>query len=195
MVTIQATLELIRQKVNEFFKNADPRDEDWVILSNIVDQEGRACEEAKNKIVMFLANIKHETVISTHQRTMPVKGNRYAIVAPPLYIDLFVLFFANFSDSNYAEGLGVISQTIAFFQRSPWFTQDSLPGLDPDIEKLTFEMVNLEMADLNYLMGMIGAKYLPSVLYKVRVLPFRSEAMQGQVPGVQGVGAPGDVSS
>ena len=40
---------------------------------------------------MFLANIQHETTISTYNRTMPVKGNQYAIVAPPLYIDLFVV--------------------------------------------------------------------------------------------------------
>jgi hypothetical protein len=189
---IQTTLELIREKLNETFKIADPRPEDWVILSNIVDQEGRAYEQAKDKVVMFLANIKYETIISTYNRAVPTKGNQYAIVTPPLYIDLFVLFFANFYDKNYPEGLGVISQTISFFQQNPWFTHDTLPGLDPVIDKLTFEMVNLEMTDLNYLMGMIGAKYLPSVYYKVRVIPFNGEAMKGQASGVQGVQSSGE---
>jgi hypothetical protein len=189
---IQSTLELIREKLNETFKIADPRPEDWVILSNIVDQEGRAYEQAKDKVVMFLANIKYETIISTYNRTVPTKGNQYAIVTPPLYIDLFVLFFANFYDKNYPEGLGVISQTISFFQQNPWFTKETLPKLDPAIDKLTFEMVNLEMTDLNYLMGMIGAKYLPSVYYKVRVIPFNGEAMKGQASGVQGVQSPGE---
>jgi hypothetical protein len=53
-------------------------------------------------------------------------------------------------------------------------------------------MVNLEMTDLNYLMGMIGAKYLPSVYYKVRVIPFRSDAMRGQVSAVHGVEPEGE---
>lgn len=187
MGNIQTTLELIRQKLNEAFRNADPRNEDWVILSNIVDQEGQAYEQAKDKVVMFLANIKYETIISTYNPTVATKSSQYAMITPPLYIDLFLLFFANFNDKNYPEGLGVISKTISFFQQNPLFTRENLPGLDDEIDKLTFEMVNLEMTDLNYLMGMIGAKYLPSIYYKVRVIPFRSGAMRGQAPPVHGV--------
>jgi hypothetical protein len=196
MGAIQTTLELIRQKLNEFFRNAEasaPNEEDWVILSNIVNHEGQLYEPTKNKVVMFLANIQHETIISTYSRTTPVKGDQYAIVAPPLYINLFVMFFANFYDNNYTEGLGMISRTISFFQQNTWFTHENLPGLDPIIDKLTFEMHNLDMTGLNYLMGLVGTKYLPSVYYKVRLIPFDSEAIQGQVPAAQGVQASGDV--
>ena len=189
---IQTTLELIRQKLNESFRNVDPKKEDWVILSNIVDHTGHLYEPTKDKVVMFLANIRHETVISTYNHSVPIKGDQYAVVAPGLYIDLFVLFLANFYDKNYAEGLGMISRTISFFQQNPWFTHDNLPGLDPVIDKLTFEMTNLEVNDVNYLMGMVGTKYLPSVFYRVRLIPFVS-AIQGEVPAVQGVQAPGGV--
>lgn len=192
MGNIQTTLNLIRQKLNEAFRNADPRNEDWVILSNIVDQDGQAYEHAKDKLVMFLSNIKYETTISTYNPTAATRSNQYALITPPLYIDLFVLFFANFNDKNYPEGLGVISKTISFFQQNPWFTREKLPEMDNEIDKLTFEMVNLETADLNYLMGMIGAKYLPSVYYKVRVIPFRSDAMSGQVTPVHGAEPPSE---
>jgi Pvc16 N-terminal domain len=193
MGAIQTTLELVRQKLNEFFRNADPKEDDWVILSNIVDHEGHPYEPAKDKVVMCLANIQYETAISTYNRTTPVKGDQYAIVAPPLYIDLYVLFLANFYNKNYPEGLGMISRTISFFQQNPWFTHDNLPGLDPVIDKLTFEMTNLEVTGLNYLMGLMGAKYLPSAFYKVRMIPFAGEAIQGQVPAAQGVQSPGEI--
>jgi hypothetical protein len=193
MGAIDTTLELIRQKLNEFFSNTDPREEDWVILSNVVDHEGQNYEPAKDKVVMFLANIQHETTISTYNRTVPVKGDQYVIVAPPLYIDLFVVFFANFYDKNYREGLAMISRTISFFQQYPWFTHDNLPGLDPVIDKLTLEMTNLDVTGINYLMGLMGTKYLPSVFYKLRMIPFSSEAMQGEVPAARGVQAPGAV--
>jgi hypothetical protein len=189
---IQTTLELIRQKLNVSFTTLDPKKEDWVILSNIVDHTGHLYEPTKDKVVMFLANIRHETVISTYNHNVPIKGDQDAVVAPGLYIDLFVLFLANFYDKNYAEGLGMISRTISFFQQNPWFTHDNLPGLDPVIDKLTFEMTNLEVNDVNYLMGMVGTKYLPSVLYRVRLIPFVS-AIQGEVPAVQRVQAPGGV--
>jgi len=193
MAVIGTTLELVRTKLNEFFRNADPKEEDWVILSNVVDHVGSLYEEAKDKIVMFLANIQHETTISTYNPTVPAKGgDRYVVVTPPLYIDLFVLFYANFYDKNYREGLGMISRTISFFQQNPWFNHDNLPGLDPIIDKLTFEMTNLDVTDLNYLMGLIGTKYLPSAYYKVRMIPFRSDTMQAQTPAMKGVRTPGE---
>ena len=35
-------------------------------------------------------------------------------------------------------------------------------------------------------MGLLGTKYLPSVYYKVRLLPFQADAMSGVVPAAQG---------
>lgn len=193
MSEIRGTLEQIRKRLNEFLWTASPRQDDWVILSNIVDHNGQPYEEAQEKVVMFLAGIQKETAVSSYNPNAAVSGNKYAVVAPPLYIDLFVLLYANFSGKNYAEGLSAISRTISFFQQNLWFTHDNLPGLDPRIDKLTFEMTNLDPTDLNYILGLTGAKYLPSVYYKVRMIPFDSEAMQAQVPAVQGVQAPGEI--
>ena len=193
MSEIRGTLEQVRKRLNEFLWTASPRQDDWVILSDIVDQSGQPIQEAQEKVVMFLAGIQKETAVSTYNPNVPVAGNRYAVVAPPLYIDLFILFYANFSGKNYAEGLSAIQRTITFFQQNLWFTHDNLPGLDARIDKLTFEMTNLDPTDLNYILGLTGAKYLPSVYYKVRMIPFESDAMQAQVPAAQGVQAPGEV--
>jgi Pvc16 N-terminal domain len=186
MSLIYNTLKLVRQRMNEVFANQYPRVEEWVILSNIVSQDGNVFEESKNKIVMVLSNIQHETMISTFTRTVPIKGEMYAVVTPPLYIDLFLLFYANFFDRNYGEGLTMISETISFFQQNPTFNHDTLPDLDKSIDKLTFEMVNLAISDLNYVMGMMSAKYLPSVYFKVRLLTFQSNAIKAEIPAVQG---------
>lgn len=194
MGKIRATLELVRDKLNEYFQNIEPRPEEWVILSNIVDHEGRPYEDAKDKVVMFLANIQHETIISTYNRAVPIEDNRYAVVAPPLYIDLYVLFLANFYDRNYTEGLGAISRTIGFFQQNPAFNHQNMPSLPEDINKLTFELTNLDPTELNYVIGLTGTKYLPSAYYKVRMIPFQSGAMQAETPAVQGVETPGEVA-
>lgn len=193
MSEIRGTLEQVSKRLNEFIRNAIPRPEDWVILSNIVEQDGLPYEEAKDKIVMFLANVQRESTISTANPNVPIAGDRYARVSPPIYIDLFVLFYANFSGKSYAEGLSAIAMTIRFFQQNLWFTHENLPGLDPRIDKLTFEMTNLDPVDLSHLMGLAGAKYLPSVYYKVRMIPFVSDAIQSETPAVQGLQAPGEV--
>jgi hypothetical protein len=186
MDLIRTVLDLLRQKLNESFANADPRREDWVTLANVIDQDGRPYAAAKDKIVMVLANIKHETIIGTYTATVKTKTSAYAVVAPPLYIDLYVLFYANFFDENYRHGLAMISRTISFFQQNPWFDASSLPGLPPVIEKLALEITSLDLLELNYLMGMLGVKYLPSVFYKVRMLPFAGEAIGSVAPPVGG---------
>jgi hypothetical protein len=48
------------------------------------------------------------------------------------------------------------------------------------------EITNLDLLEVNYLMGMIGTKYLPSAYYKLRMLPFTGDAIQGVVPAVEG---------
>lgn len=194
MSDIRQTLEAIRKRLNESLSAALPRSEEWVVLSNFTDHEGRPYEGARDKLVMFLANVKHETVISTYNRNTPAREGAYAVVAPPLFIDLFLLFAANFWDKSYPEGLEVLSRTIGFFQQNPWFTRDTLPSLPPSVDKLAFEFTNVDLTELSYLMGMAGTKYLPSAYYKVRAIPFSADAMQAVVPPAQGVRTPGDPS-
>lgn len=193
MDLIRTVLDLIRQKLNENLLNTDPRPDDWVVLANIVDHDGVPYAVAKDKLVMVLANIKHETIISTYSPTVRSKTASYANVTPPLYIDLFILFYANFYDENYRHGLSMISRTISFFQQNPLFTNATLPDLPPAMDKLTLEITSLDLLELNYLMGMLGVKYLPSVYYKVRMLPFVGAAIEGVTPPVGGAEASGNV--
>lgn len=186
MDLIRTVLDLIRQKLNESFMNADPRPEDWIILGNIVDHDGRPYAAAKDKVAMVLTNIKHETVISTYTSAVKTKTSSYAIVPAPIYIDLYVLFYANFYDENYRQGLAMISRVISFFQQNPWFNSDNMPDLPPAVDKLAMEISSLDLLELNYLMGMLGVKYLPSVFYKLRMLPFAGEPIEAITPQVGG---------
>lgn len=191
LTLILNALESVAARLNSFLLNLNPRDKDWVALSNLFDQKGHHVVEAEDKIVMFLANIAHETAVGTYVAKLPSGKAQYATVSPPLYINLYVLFYANLSGGKYREALSGISSTISFFQQTPTFTRDTLPDLDPQIEKLTFEFSNLDVTELNYVMGLLGAKYLPSVYYKVRLLPFKADAILGKVPAVQGLGNAG----
>jgi hypothetical protein len=184
MSAIAATLRLIQKRLDAFLKASDPRPEGWVILSNPVDHEGRAYEATRDKLVVVLAGIQHETVISTHNRPASLAGGQYNIAPPPIYINLSVLFLANFYDKSYAQGLETIASTIGYFQRNPVLTHENAPDLDPSIEKITMEMVNLDLAQTNNLMTMLGVRYLPAVLYRLRTLPFRTDALGTVVPAI-----------
>ena len=89
---------------------------------------------------------------------------------PPVHLNLLVMFAANFSGAVYVEALKLIECVIAFFQARPVFTHVNTPALDPGIDQLSFEIENLSLSDLSNLWGVIGGRYLPSVLYRLRMV-------------------------
>ncbi len=191
MDSIRNVLEAIRKLANEYLQNLDKRADDWVVLANIADHKGHINDRTNDKIVMSLYNITHETVVSTYVAAQPGVGGGYAVVAPPLYIDLHLIFMANFVEQNYADGLTAISRTISYFQQNPCFTHDTAPQLDPDVDKITLEFTSLDPVEINYVMGMLGTRYLPSVFYKLRLIPFASQAMQARTYPARGAAASG----
>lgn len=189
MDTIRNVLEAIRQSANDYLQNIDRRDGEWIILTNIISQDGSLNESSQNKVIMNIYNITNETTICTYKATQ-YGENGYYNVSPPLYIDLHLVFMANFSEKQYPTGLAAISRLISYFQQNPWFTHATTPKLDPVVDKINLEFTNLSPVDVNYIMGMLGTKYLPSVFYKLRMIPFTSSAMQSQVYPARG----GDIS-
>ena len=58
------------------------------------------------------------------------------------------------------------------------------PEMDGRIEKLILDIENLSIQDLSNLWGSLGGKYLPSILYKVRMVAFDTEDVVGRTPVV-----------
>jgi len=140
---------------------------------------------------MSLVNIEEDRVYKVNDTRIysnnPVKP---AYQKPPVYLNLYVLFASNFSSANsgdnYLDGLNLISFVIQFFQHQNVFTPENSPAMaDAGIEELIFDLRTLSFQDLNNLWGVLGAKYLPSVLYKVRLLTITEDFAQGTVPFVK----------
>lgn len=189
MASIKGVMEIICRKANEYLQNLSDRPDEWVTLTSIVDHDGSMNDAARDKIVMNVYNITRENVISTYTPSIPGK-DAFAIVQAPIYIDLHLMFMANFTNQRYPDGLEAISRIISFFQQNPWFNQSNAPDLDPEVGKITLELESLSPVDVNYVMGMLGTKYFPSAFYKLRMLPFASTAMQARTYPVSG----GDIS-
>lgn len=98
------------------------------------------------------------------------------------------MFMANFIEHSYPDGLAALSRLISFFQQTPVLNAQNTPGLSPEIDQLTLDLENLSAVDVNYVMGMLGTRYLPSVFYKLRMIPFASSAMQSRTYAVTASG-------
>ena len=89
---------------------------------------------------------------------------------PNIYLNLYVLFAANFTD--YSQSLQFLSLIIKFFQSHRLFNHRNSPNLNPEIEKLTLELVNLPFTEQREVWAGLGMSYIPSVIYKVRMVIF-----------------------
>lgn len=175
---INTVLELVTTSLNRYLKTRLEFSEHLVVLSSLVEPDGTMVPETDNKLVISLVSIERDTSANTP----PVvntkgEGGAAAKARPGIRLNLYIMVSANFSASNYNEGLKILSHAIGFFQKHPVFTQHNIPDMDPKIGKLIFSMENLSIRDLSSLWSIISNKYVPSVLYKVQVLAIETDAV------------------
>lgn len=181
---IHSAVSHITSQLNQFLKRSFDLNEDVVVMSNILEQDGSLAPNVSNKLVVFLVNVEKETASS---RPASFGGfDRSASSYPPVFLNLYVMVAANFSCSNYAEALKFLSNTISFFQRQPVFDHQITPELDRRITKLVLDIENLNFQDLSSLWGTLSGKYQPSILYKVRMVSFDSGDILSQLSPIKG---------
>jgi len=155
--------------------------QETVRLTNIVKPDGNIDIPA-DTLGLSLVNIEEERITKDQQAYKAMAdGSRVAHVNPELKLNLYILVVANFN--TYETGLKFLSGTIRFFQSKYVFTAANTPDLDPSIQKLIVDLFPLNFEQQNHLWGALGAKYLPSVMYKIRLLTIQeAQAADDQAP-------------
>lgn len=167
---IDTALRLVANELDQALRSSVDGGAPLVTLSNLTDSSGGAIPEANDRLVVFLVNIEREDVPTRTANAVDRGQQRFASRMPPVDLSLLVMFAANFSGSNYSEALKLISSTIAFFQSKPLFTHHNTPGLAQGIEQLSLSIENLDTTDISNLWGIFGGRYIPSVMYRLRLV-------------------------
>lgn len=179
---IYESLTCVNDRLNSYFSNRFSLSEQKVMMSNLVNQDGTVAVRETDKLILTMLNLQKENLGSGMNKSGGVYTNK------PVNVNVYILFSAYFSENNYKEGLKFISALIGFFQGNPVFTRENTPDLDDKISKLTFELENLSLQDLNHIWGMLGGKYLPSVVYKMRMITIQEGDITGTFSNLSSVG-------
>jgi hypothetical protein len=126
-------------------------------------------------VTTLLVNVEEERVLRAadpYVRIAP-DGARQR-TQPEIRLNLYVLFVARFK--LYEQGLSYLSRIIAHFQTHRVFDHQNAPALGERLEKLIMELTTLSLAEQNEVWNALRTTYLPSVLYKVKLVAFRDEA-------------------
>jgi hypothetical protein len=182
---IGEALRLLVHELDSALQRQAPGGSSLAALTNLVNANGAAVPEAAEKIAVFIVNISQEDIPTRPADGLRGDGQTFKQQQPPLHLSLQVMFAANFSGSTYDEALKRISGTIEFFQGRPSFTHHNTPGLPAGLTQLTMAIENLNAADLSHIWTIHGGRYLPSVLYRMRVLSLDAGRIEAQPPAVE----------
>ena len=183
---IHDAVQHITKYLNLYLKSLFDLPEDVAVVAGLVEQDGSVEAQVFNKLVVSVVNIQKEAASSTfsHAHTTSPANTVVTVGFPPVHLNIHLLISANYPGKNYAEALKFISYAALFFQGNPVFTHENTPDMAPSLSKLTMEIENLNMRDLSSLWSITSGKYLPSILYKLRMVTLDSRVIKGQVPAM-----------
>jgi hypothetical protein len=182
---IDRALDFLCEQLNSYLQNKLhlQAHERAIILSNIsqlneTTPNSSGDDQDPQNAFLSLVNIEEDR-ISKSQETTVRKDNTFLYKNPRIFLNLYVLFAVNLS--NYTDALQRLSLIIQFFQNKNVFTPNNSPAVDakdslnppdryPAIEQLVVDMYSLNFEQANQLWGTLGGRYIPSVLYKIRLV-------------------------
>lgn len=195
---IHTALQFLTEELNTYLaiQNGIPGDTKCV-LTNVATEDG-GWAIPNNKLGMSLINIEEDTVLKEQQPTVVQSTGNVQTLNPVIKINLFVLVSANFTSGEkvnpdgveYLEGLKQLSHVVNFFQGKTVFNQENSPNLaviDPNLEILYVDLFSYSFEQLYNFWTVVGAKYLPSVLYRVRLVKFQDTNILSANPNINSV--------
>ncbi len=185
---IDKTLSFLLAELNAYLNAGFPAAEPHAVIGPLAMHDGSPPEEIDNKIVITVANIERETTAYSPQVNQTSQSGLRTVVATPFNLNVYLLVSGNFR-KNYAEALRLLSSALIFFHSKSVFTPQNSVGFPSGMERLTLEMVNLNMVDLQNLWACQGAKYLPSGFYKARMLSIQEQRITDREPVITGTDA------
>lgn len=172
---IDVSLTFLCQTLDSYLRMQLGLDHSLVVINNLVNADGSVPEKNQNKVVITLINLEHESNRQFYNAGTSA-GTVYARINPPLIFNLDLLISANFDD--YIESLKLLSLITAFFQENPAFNRHQFPGMPAAIATLKVEIESSNSGKTHNLWTALGAKYLPSVMYKVRQIKIQGNEIQ-----------------
>lgn len=162
---IEQTLQFIRTELSNDATLGLTADE--IIADNL-----HALHSDPNKEGLFLSLVNIEEEASMKNKPNYIRlNNQLRRIEPPIVLNLYILFA--FKLSTYTKSITKLSELIGFFQTNKWFTFNNVTDtqqFNPPIDRIIFEMYNVNFEQLNHIWSVLGGNHYPSVLYKIRVV-------------------------
>ncbi len=181
LLMIDVSLAFLTQILDRYLRLQLGLDHALVVLNSLVNADGSVPEKNQNKVVITLINLEYESNRQFYNASLALAQDT-ARLNPPVIFNLDIIISANFDD--YTEALKLISLITAFFQENPGISRSQFPSMPTGLAMLKVEIESSSSHKTHNLWTALGAKYLPSVMYKVRQVRIQGNEIQALDPNI-----------
>ena len=145
---IGTILTYISDQLNQYIcrQQGLSADEEKVLLSYIVNQDGGIATTEQNVVLVTLVDLAQDP-LAYSQKSQPnaLGGVSESIDHMALHLNFKVLFSAYFKGDRAKDSLNYLTLIIQFFQNNVAFTKVRFPGLPEGVQKLEFVLDPLDL--------------------------------------------------
>ena len=164
---IDAALSFIAAEVNAHLLKRSGSGLGAVSMGPIADDRGLwTVPQDSFRLSLFQIDEERTTRQQVPERTLI--GGRDVALPPVLKLNLVLLFAGRFQ--QYDQALRTLSLILSFFHARPVFTPASSPALPVAFERLAMDLLSYSPEQMNQMWACLGAKHLPSVVYRLRLV-------------------------
>jgi len=167
---IHEIIPLIAGELKEYLESKFDVIDDIVKIGNLMNPDGTMAILEDNKVIITLVNVERDG-------SNLMGGDSFIKGDLPVHINIYLMFSAYHLD--YAEALKLLSGVIGFFQANPTFFHEG--------NNMKIELQNFDFKELSNIWSILGAKYLPSVVYKIRTIDMDEDNIHDEIPYVEGI--------
>ena len=155
----------IQEQLNQHFKLRFSLAEDKLLLSTLVNNDGTNAVE-NELVVMMPVSMQEEKHL--YARNNPATGS-----PPTVSLNILLLFTTTFTGKSTSEGLKFLSEIISYFLQNN--------SMDIEGNKISIDFYNVDINEQNSLWASLGAKYTPSVVYKLSLIQITEDMPTSEI--------------
>lgn len=184
---IDLAMEFIRDELNKDIVSRIPMGaSDRVVISNVVQQEegdgGNLSDLKDDRMLLSLIHLEEDRIFKDQSRAAITTEGTVRYREPDIRLNVYLIFSAHFG--HYLTGIKHLSATISFFQANNVFDTTQYPSMNPLLKRVVMDLHSFSLDQNFQFWQSLGGKFLPSVMYKMRLLVFQEEFLQSQGPPI-----------
>lgn len=164
---IAKALGFITEQLNDYLRREVNTNKSIVKMSGLMSSEGNSSMHEESELFISMVNLTEESSLANRpsfQRQSSVGVQKVT----PIHVNVQILIATSLKENQYKEGLRWLSLAIKFFHQHPLFS-DQHRNMPTGIDKISFEIENMNFEHMSQLWTALRTPYRPSILYKMRI--------------------------